>query len=252
MNGSRDLVTPIYHKTRPDMPWPEQETMFFLLAANGLWRCRNHEFFTSSVPARHWPAELYRHEASLELRHPKIPRSLLERIVGFCGTVAARHGAEAGALFTWRRSERVMSIVVPRQTATVSRARGGAVYPLSLHYEVPSKLGPNTLLIGDVHSHAYDGAYSSQQDRRDEEYRPGLHLVIGRLNCEPPEFHCEYVVDGMRFAVQPESILEGYVARRDDFPERWLRQVTIKTYGAGKDEIVTLKGPSPKIRGDAL
>ena len=34
------LTTPLYVKTDPDMPWPEDENAFYVLSADGLFFCR--------------------------------------------------------------------------------------------------------------------------------------------------------------------------------------------------------------------
>lgn len=54
---------------------------------------------------------------------------------------------------------------------------------------------------------------------------------MGRIDEEPPEFHCEVIADGMRFRVPNlDLILEGYHERRpDEVPARWLDQVAIET-----------------------
>ena len=44
------LLTPILLKTADTMPWPEDESVFHLVTSDGLFLCRNHPFFTSSVP----------------------------------------------------------------------------------------------------------------------------------------------------------------------------------------------------------
>ena len=39
------LSSPILLKTGGATPWPEGERHFFVLARDGLFRCRQHEFF---------------------------------------------------------------------------------------------------------------------------------------------------------------------------------------------------------------
>ena len=62
-----------------------------------------------------------------------------------------------------------------------------------------------------------------------EEHRPGLHIIVGRLiSRDPPDFHAEIVVDGMRFGVKPELVLEGYEHRREQVPEEWMDQLQVE------------------------
>ena len=85
-------------------------------------------------------------------------------------------------------------------------------------------------MIGDVHSHVDEPAFSSATDVRDERHRPGLHIVVGRISHEPPDFHIEATVDGMRFHVtHPELVLEGYERRRiAAVPPTWIDQVEVR------------------------
>jgi hypothetical protein len=234
-------MTPIYFKTSDNVQLPEDESAFLLLSGNGLWMCRNHEFFRSCAPARSWPCELAKHKASLELRHPKIPRRMFERIVGFFSAVAERHAAEAGVLLVWDKVHERMDLFVPRQLATVGKTWAGDLYPIGLHYDRPTDLGPECVIIADVHSHVYDLAYSSSQDKYDEEYLAGLHVVVGRLHLEPPDLHVEFVVDGYRFTVDPAHVLEGYESRCDDVPQAWLDLVSVKISGPGNSS-TTING----------
>ncbi len=222
-------MTPVHLKRGPDMPWPE-EKVFYLLSGDGLFLCRNHEFFRSSVPAARPPSELAGHERLLELRYPKVPRRLLEQVIGFFSLVADREGAEAAVLLVWNRESGEVEVVVPPQRSTVSVGWYGQRYPLNVYYDLPS-LPPHLVPIGDIHCHVDLPAYASFTDVQDEVHRPGLHIVVGRISKEPPELHIEVTVDGDRFAVEDYgTVLEGYHQRRpEEVPAAWMDQVTVAT-----------------------
>ncbi len=223
------LATPLYLKEDDSTPWPESESVFYYLTKSGFFICRNNPFFQSAVPARRWPSELATQESFLHVRYPRIPRRQLELAVGFFARVADLAGAEAGVLIVWDSVAKRVSLVAPPQVATVYRARDGYTSPIGLHYDVPSDLPEGASVIGDIHSHVDHAAYSSATDQDDEVYRPGLHLVVGRIHREPPEFHCEAVVDGVRFRVAIDLVINGYRQRRPDFPESWLEKVRVET-----------------------
>jgi PRTRC genetic system protein A len=167
--------------------------------------------------------------------HPRIPQTLMERIVAFFDLVATRHRAEAAVLLLWdRRSDR-MTVAIPHQRATVVQSSMGGRYPTDVHYEVPA-LPPHVVLVGDVHSHVDGAAYASYTDRTDETYRAGLHVVLGRIHREPPEIHAEFVVDGERFAVHPPEILEGYHERSPSVPGAWVDRVRIDLLRPGHSD----------------
>lgn len=220
------FFTPIYLKTGADTPWPTDE-VFYLLTGQGLMLCRNHPFFASCVPARHGPAELAAHEPFLQLRYPTVPRDLLEQAVGFFAWAAREHGSEAAVLLAWDRAEQAVRLIVPDQVGTVTRSWWGRPYPVCLNYETPATLPPNWSVMGDIHSHVDGAAYSSFTDKEDENYRAGLHVVVGRIGQEPPDFHVEATVDGVRFQVRSAHVLEGYGRRRTDWPPSWAQKLAI-------------------------
>ena len=226
------MITPIYLKTSPDMPWPEHESMFYLLTRNGLYVCRNHEFFRSSVPARKAPSELAPHEMHIRLGYPKLPRLVFERVVGFFSLVADRYSAEAAALIVHDRRSGTVEVVIPEQRATVGWSSWGRdYYPIDVHYEVPD-LPAHLTLIGDIHCHVDGPAYASHTDVQDEVHRPGIHMVVGRINREPPELHVEVTVDGHRFRVADHAeVIEGYHRRRiDEVPADWMDKVAVQVW----------------------
>jgi hypothetical protein len=244
--------TPVYVKDRADMLWPEEDKIFYLLAANGLFRCRNHPFFRSSVPAPEGPSELLEQATFLEPRYPLISRHRFEHVVGFFARIALLHGSEAAVLLAWDRTAQRIRVIVPEQVATVSRNWWGDVFPIGLHYEIPADLPRDWILLGDIHSHVNGAAYASATDREDETHRAGLHIVVGRLNREPPEIHIAAVVDGTRFRVRPDVVLEGYERRRMRVPLSWIGRVQVEPSGSayrGKTS-TPIRGPAPAASGD--
>ena len=219
-------TTPILLKREGTTPWTDAP-LFYVLSGDGLFACRNHEFFESCAPARRWPGELARQEPFLVPDFPKLAQRDLERMVAFFGALADDHGAEGLVLLYWDRVRERVRLVVPPQVARVGRG-WGSTWPLSLRYETPADLPRHWVPIGDAHSHAYQGAYCSGQDLADEAYSTGVHLVVGRLHRDMPEFHVEALVDGTRFELDLEDVAEGFEERRPRAPRRWLAQVTVK------------------------
>jgi hypothetical protein len=228
---ANQLLTPILLKTTDDLPWPEEQRVFHLVTSNGLFLCRNHPFFTSSVPVDRWPSELAAHAPFLRLRYPRLRQRAFERIVGFFAVIGETFGAEAAVLLAWDPVGRCIELIVPEQRSLVSSGWGGRCYPLSVEYDMPP-LPEGWMWIGDAHSHADEAAYASAQDASDERHRPGLHIVVGRICDEPPEFHIEVTVDGMRFRVKRlETVVEGYERRRvAEVPSEWIEKVEVRRW----------------------
>jgi hypothetical protein len=230
------LTTPIYLKIKPEMAWPD-DTFFYVLTSDGLFVCRNHKFFRSCVRARRFPSELAGQEPFLNVDYPKMPRRMIERIVGFFSEVADRFGSEAAVLLAWDEPAERIRVVVPQQVASVGRNWRGQPYPIDLKYETPAQLPDGWVIIGDVHSHVDYWPTPSYVDDQDETHRAGVHVIVGRIYSEPPEFHVEAVVDGRRFTLRKQHVMEGYQRRRtDDIPLSWFEKLKIKSYGSYWDK----------------
>lgn len=222
------LLTPLYVKADDDMPMPDDESVYYVLSSSGLFLCRSHPFFESCVDARTWPTELAAHDQALKLRYPKIRQSQLERVIGFFARVFELHGAEAAVVLLWDHHAKRLRVCVPPQRATVWEGWAGQRHPIDVHYDLPEDLDASLSPIGTIHSHGDGAAYASHTDKQDETYRAGLHIVVGRISNEPPELHCEFVVDGARFRTAPSAVTEGYRKRNFRFPRGWLRCVEVE------------------------
>lgn len=218
---------PVYLKIAEDMPRPT-DAEFYWLTRDGPYLCRNHPFFETDVPAPRPPRSLATHRPRCRLRYPRLPRRLLEDIVGFFDLVYQAHGSESLVLLFWDMERQDFVLVVPEQEATVWESSLGTRSPLDVGYTIPLTLPPRHLLVGDVHCHGDLSAYASSTDRDDEEHRDGIHVVVGRIDREPPSFHAELAVDGHRFSLDFDQVFEGYEQRSAGVPADWLERVKVK------------------------
>ena len=221
-------LPPIVVKRGDRLRWLRREKVFYVLASNGLKICRNGDFFRSCAPARRWPAGLAEQKPFLVPKFPKLSRRLFERVVGFFDRIAELHGSEAAVLLVWNRSKNRVGLLVPEQTGTVLETLVGKDIALGLEYFPPTDLGEDLVVFGDIHSHVTHAAYASATDKDDESFRAGLHVVVGRIDQEPPDLHVEAVADGARFVLDESDVLGGYRKRRTDFPESWLTKIKIE------------------------
>ena len=123
------LHTPIYIKSSPDMAWSEDK-VFHLLTSDGLFCCRNHPLFRSSVPVEEFPSELAAHDPFLDLSYPKLSQRQFERVIGFFDVIGRRHGAEAAVLLAWETNTQKIELIVPPQISVVSSVRSIQPYPI--------------------------------------------------------------------------------------------------------------------------
>lgn len=234
------LPTPIYVKVDDNFKWPN-DRFFYLIASDGLFRCRNHEFFRSCTPMKGGPKDLASQTKFLKLSYPLIPQALVERAVGFFRLVAEKQNTEAAVILVWNRQTKQVELLCPEQTGINSGKSASSPhgYPMDVKYEIPP-LAQHLALIGDMHCHVDGGAYASGTDEHDEIHRPGIHIVVGKIHDQKPAFFCEAVSDGERFSVDDLSLVwEGFdQADTQSVPQEWVDKVKVKTqtyatYGCG-------------------
>jgi hypothetical protein len=221
---------PLYLKTDPGMPRP-QDPEYYLMAKEGMYFCRNHQFFESDVRTDRTPAWLQPHRPQCRLGFPRLGKAALEYMVGFFGNIYDRHGSESIVFLLWSQDTQRYRFLVPEQEATVWIGPTGNRSAQDVRYELPRVIPPRHLLIGDFHCHGDHAAYTSWTDRRDEHYRDGLHGIVGNVEKEPPDFHLEFAVDGERFQVDAEEFFRGYDRRRRIIPREWIDRVRVKAQG---------------------
>jgi hypothetical protein len=236
---------PVYLKTDADMSRPADPEFYWVTRA-GPFLCRNHPFFTSDVPAAGPVRTLASHEPHCQVRYPRLGTVDLEDIVGFFDHVYRLHGSESAVLLFWDLAQQRYVIHVPDQEATVWESSAGIRSPLDVRYALPVPPPAGHLLVGDIHCHGNLGAFASATDRQDERYRDGVHVVIGHIECEPPEFHVEFAVDGARFSVMFDQVFAGYRRRRQLIPRKWLQRVRVRVERPAVSPWYAVEGPPSK------
>jgi len=196
------------------MEWPKDK-LFYILSSDGLFLCRNHEWFQSAVPAKRGPGELEPQEEFASVNYPKIPKFLMEKAVGFFRRIEKDKHWESALILVYDRQKGQVDLVCPEQKAS----------GVSVHYDIP-KLPQHLALIGDIHSHCDFSPEASYTDEKDETNRPGLHIVAGYIDKDP-KFYCVAVVDGERFVIKNHNtVFEGYQSSEPDAaPKEWLDKV---------------------------
>jgi PRTRC genetic system protein A len=211
-------MIPIYFKNE-QFEEPAGAAAYFLLAGNGVFLVKDMDLYRACVQVEgapwHRPQSEY-----LELKCPKIPVDLVEACMGFFYEVYDAHESESIVLLYFSPAVGEFRVEVPRQQAPRrSRRRSHFV-----HYEIPP--APEGFVrLGDWHSHADLRACHSEQDDADECTQDGLHIVVGDLDMRRPSFSFSFVVNGRRFAVTGEDVLEGYRRPKFPVPKEWLNQV---------------------------
>lgn len=209
--------------------WPENEKIFYVISKDGMFVCRDHPFFRSCTRVHRIPRELKPQKRFFVPKFPKLPGIMLDNIVGWFQEVYERYKTEAVALLVWDSIEKCPLVVVPPQITHLHQyGISKSLHGGDVTYE-PLPLAPHLSVYGDIHSHMDFGAYSSYTDEKDEEYRPGLHIVVGKLKSQKPEFHVEAVVDSERFDLSMSDAFDRpFHQRRYKYANQWIEKLDVK------------------------
>jgi hypothetical protein len=223
MAGAAPLF-PVVLKDGVSAPPPGADT-YYVLAGNGLFLERTTPLYRATVPVAGVPG-LPAETAHLELRIPRVPRSLLERAVGFFRAVWRQCEGEAMlALFLDPVEGRIVADA-PLQVIPYHLDRGRLRPALCLGYATCPKPQPRFLRLGSFHSHGPFAPEHSGIDRDDERDETGLHLTAGHLDRDRPEFAAAFVVAGYRFPLASGDVLPRFHGPRRP-PDAWLERVRL-------------------------
>lgn len=211
-----------YYIKDKDLTWPT-EPVFYILAQEGLYKCRNHMFFRSCVLVSGERSDLeglLPQKEVCSLRYPQIPAWFMRDTLAFFHETARKHQAEAIVLLGYDILNQVWVPIVPDQTS------GG----MEVKYQVPDDIDENIVILGDIHSHVDAAAFHSGTDIFDEKLRDGLHVTLGHVRSPVPDISVEMVQDGQRFKVDPDHIIEEWSGRSNKIPDGWMDKFTYKSW----------------------
>ncbi len=218
---------PIYIKDQQPLPEPT-DTVYFVLAQGGVYLVKRTPLYEAVTPYHGELPGLPPQQPQLQLHLPKLPQSLVERVVGFFVQVFERYGTEAVVVLFYA-SSRGFYVDAPPQRVN----RWHTAYGCHGGYRVRYASCPRPagfLQVGTVHSHADLPASHSHVDALDEQHQDGLHLTVGDVTRARPSFSAAFVANGHRFHLPVEDVLAGFERPTLPAPAAWMAQVRCRTY----------------------
>jgi hypothetical protein len=218
-------MLPVYLKTGNAQP--PADSVYYVVAANGTFLVRNTKLFTATTASAE-VVGLERQRQEVRLHFPKIPRAVMERLIGFFRMVYLRWDGEAIAFLFYAPDRREFRVEIPPQTLPLFRS--GECWRTEGRLEYASIARPEGFLkLGDAHSHRDSPAFFSSIDDRDDS-EDGLRLVVGRLDRIRVQVRASFVANGCRFALPPQDVIE---TSPEPFsavspPEEWMRRVVCR------------------------
>ena len=211
------------------------ESLYYLVAANGLFQVRRTETYVAVTEAQGDVPGLLPEYARLRLDVPRLPVDLLRPVLAFFRAVYEEHGGEAIVILFYSPQAREFRVVAPDQRIP-GYERGGRWHSvLQLDYG-DAERPDGYLRFGSIHSHADTAAYASAADCADERHMDGLHVVYGNVDRADPTRSAAFVVNGTRFPLLPDEVLEPCPVPAGPAREEWMarveRVVRTSAYGA--------------------
>jgi PRTRC genetic system protein A len=205
---------------QPDEELPNEDVIFYA-ATNKGW--------VINVPTLFGNAQLLSKEAPTHLPPPaerfilngkQIPLHMLTQFHDFARKNFEKRRAECSAYLTYNPETDDWKLFIPEQYVS--------------HTSVNHKLDPGQIkdgyqAVGTIHSHCDFNAFHSGTDKHDMGKMPGLHITIGHVNTDTPDYDFALSVHDAAFDVKYDKIVDverpldrnGYATA----PDHWLQYV---------------------------
>lgn len=118
---------------------------------------------------------------------PKMPATLIGQVLSFFQAIYAARKSEAMVDLTWSPEKGYRAFVPPQ------RASGGGVEATRNWEHI------HGLHVGTIHSHCMMTAFHSTTDEHDADGHNGLHITIGRVATDKPEYAVMFSHNGHRW-----------------------------------------------------
>jgi len=193
-----------------------KDSCCYLVAKDGLYLRKENAAFRSCVRMGKlsWENQAFGNgildeEEFLEMKLPKITAKIVDEWVTLGRMVRKAYKSEVLLLLFYSPITGEFQNKVPAQEVSPSSVRSREC--------IPARDG--FMLVGTVHTHP-DKAFHSSVDQKDEEDSDSLHITIGDLDDILPGFAVSAVVNGKRFPLPPEEVMETV-----EIPEEWLKKI---------------------------
>lgn len=201
-------------------------------------------FGVAHVPARKEPAHLGEVETTFKLNDTALPKWLIKKAHDLFSRVWEKQKTEAMVYIVHHPVLDRFNLWVPEQYVTGS----------SVSYRLqPGQMKGGWQAVGTIHSHCNFGAFHSGTDDHDMDGMPGIHITIGHVDRDWPEFAIALSVNKQKFDVDKiESIWDetaevdhkGY----DTAPDWWLDLIKTGSAPWTGSTVKYSKGPVSKTQ----
>jgi hypothetical protein len=152
-------------------------------------------------------------KGSFRLNDRHFPEFLIFQAHAFFKAVWDKQQTESSLYILYNRQDDEFKLWAPEQYVTVT----------SVNHRLGILPQPWTA-AGTIHSHCNFSAFHSGTDQHDMEGMPGLHITIGHVDREVPEYAIALSLGEAQFDVDYEDIIETASVARNDvaYPTHWM------------------------------
>lgn len=198
---------------------PEVASVPYYFATKKGWYSNVPTLFgTAHIPADKWPKQLPELETLFHFSEEKVPIFIFQQALDFFRKVYAAYQTEA-TTYICRDEDGQYSLFIPKQYVT------GA----SVNHRVDTGEMGKRMPVGTIHSHCNFSAFHSGTDEHDMGKMPGLHVTIGLVDSEAPEYAVAIAVGDTKFDIKQEQIVTDEITLDANgfatAPDRWLKYV---------------------------
>lgn len=202
------MPTKVY---KPGEIVPASEPFAYVTGHTGHFLVKRNKLFEACVRVECIPGQPEQREF-FRLKTGKIPMALFRQVLAFLEKVYEAHRSEGIVLLTHENGQ--WGIHVPDQEV-------GAAH---LKYENKEK----ARVVGSIHSHPGFTSTPSGTDEHDELDFDGIHVVTAGFLPIADCITAFGVVNGRRFRIPVEDLIEDLAPVEATFPEEWLKRVKIR------------------------
>jgi len=193
-----------------------KDSCCYLVVRDGLYLRKENVAFRACVRLgrlswenQDFGSRILEEEEFLEMKLPKIPARIVDEWVTLGRMVRKIYKSEVLLLLYYCPSTGEFQNKIPEQEVSPGSVSSKECIPAPEgHY-----------LVGTVHSHPRE-AFHSNVDKDDEAGFDGVNITIGDLDDILPGFAVSAVVNGKRFPLPPEEVMETV-----EIPDEWLKKI---------------------------
>jgi len=180
---------------------PQETVPYFAPTSKG-WMVNVPTLFGVAHIKGKVPEHLKEYEELFHFNDRKLPVHIIEQAHDFFRQVWHKQKTESSVYILQHPVTNDYKMYVPEQYVT----------KVSVNHKMePGEIQHGYRAIGTIHSHCDFGAFHSGTDDHDMKKMPGLHITIGHVDQDVPEFAFALSVNGVRFDIKREDIIDEEV-----------------------------------------